>query len=117
MRGLLLATISIALLGCPNKAAEPAPDSASSAPAAERGEMIRAYLQIDPARVTREKLAAMGVEVDTVAGDIMTARIPAGALDRVRTTDGVLHVEIASSVHLRSDAGNADPRTDAGKRD
>jgi len=82
--------------------------------------MVRAYLQIDPARVTREKLATLGVEVDTVAGDIMTARIPAGALDRVRATDGVLHVEIARGVQLRSDAGDApkvDQSKDAGKRD
>ncbi|WP_394832322.1 hypothetical protein LVJ94_38000 [Pendulispora rubella] len=119
----LLAVVALTLMGCPNKASDPAPDSAPSpaagkaTDASERGDVIRAYLQVDPARVTREKLAALGVEVDTVAGDIMTARIPAGALDRVRATDGVLHVEIARPVYPRSDAGAIDPSKDGGKRD
>ncbi|WP_394842884.1 hypothetical protein LZC95_38155 [Pendulispora brunnea] len=119
---LLLAIIGLALTGCPNKASDPAPDSATSpaavkgGDASDRGEMIRAYLQIDPARVTRAKLTALGIEVDTIAGDVVTARIPAGALDRVRATDGVLHIEIARTVHLRADAGAVDPR-DPGKRD
>jgi hypothetical protein len=79
--------------------------------------MIHVYLQIDPARVTREKLVAMGVEVGTIAGDVVTARVPAGSLERVRAMDGVRHVEVADTVQRRSDTGAADPPKDAGKRD
>ncbi|WP_394832321.1 S8 family serine peptidase [Pendulispora rubella] len=74
-----------------------APASEASAPS------VALYVQSKEPEVTRRLIEAAGGSVGTVSGDVMTARVPAGAVATIANNVSVSRMEGATPVYARLD--------------
>ncbi len=69
--------------------------------------VLNAYLTVDPALAPQSKeaikaaLRRVGVDAQTVSGEIVTVRIPAQAVGAAAALNWVQAIELASTVRLR----------------